>query len=99
MKNGHPHKKSRTISLAVLAGMAPLAIDVGIQVKNGDIKQAGQVLVHNLVGYNPWTNKFDIAGLYHGLFPIAAGAAVHKVAGMLGLNRMIASAGIPLVRI
>jgi len=34
-----------------------------------------------------------------GLMPLAVGVLVHKVAGRLGINRAIASTGIPFIRI
>jgi len=49
MKNGRPSKKrSFTIPLAIVAGVTPLAYDVGVQVRAGDFKQASMVIAHNV---------------------------------------------------
>jgi hypothetical protein len=96
----HHKKKQFTLSLAVVAGFAPLAIDVGTQIKNGNFSEAGRVAVHNLAGYNYWSNTWDMDGFKHGLFPILAGFLVHKfIGGNLGINRMLARAGIPIIRL
>ena len=95
----HNGKKQFTLPLAIVAGVAPLAYDIGVQIKNGDLKQAGMVAAHNVVGYNGWTGGWDTAGLKTGLIPILAGALVHKIAGAMGINSAIARAGIPILRI
>ena len=98
-RGGH-HKKQFTLPLAVIAGFAPLAVDVGTQIKNGDWAQAGKVLVHNTIGYDGFNHNWNLSGFSHGLFPIIAGILVHKfVGGRLGVNRMLANAGIPVVRL
>ena len=94
-KNGKS-KKQFTLPLAIVAGVAPLAYDIGVQVKNGDMKQAAMVAAHNVVGYNGWTGKWDLAGIKTGLVPILAGALVHKIAGAMGINAALARAGIPI---
>jgi hypothetical protein len=85
--------------LAVVAGFIPLASDIAVQVKAGDFRQAGMVAVHNTIGYNGWSKGWDMAGMKTGLFPILAGIMVHKLAGALGVNRMLAAAGIPYLRV
>ena len=97
-KSSH-RKKSFTLPLAVVAGFMPLAVDVGTQLKAGAWSQAGNVMTHNLTGYNPWSGKMDTQGFSHGLYPILAGFGVHKLASMVGLNRLIARSGIPFLRI
>lgn len=88
-----------TIPVAVFAGFLPLASDVGVQIGQGDWLQAGQVLEHNLIGVNPWNGKWDTAGFKHGLYPIALGFVVHIIASKLGVNRMLARARVPFIRI
>ena len=93
------HKKRMTIPLAVVAGFLPLGLDVFNQLKAGEWEQASNVLQHNLIGVNPWSGKWDTQGFNHGLYPIVGGFAVHWMANKIGLNRMIARTGIPLIRI
>lgn len=53
--------------------------------------------------YTGWTGNparsWEPAYLKYGLAPLAAGFVLHKVAGRVGVNRMLASAGVPFVRI
>ena len=95
----HHKKPGITIPLAVVAGFLPIGLDVGQQIKNGDWNEAGNVMVHNLLGINRWNNKWDTQGFSHGLYPIAAGFGVHWLASKLGVNRAIAKAHIPFIRI
>lgn len=93
-------KRKMTIPLAIVGGFIPLAVDVGTQIQGGSWKQAFWVVEHNLTGINQWNgSKFDTQGFSHGLYPIAAGFGIHWLAQKLGINRMIAGSGIPLIRI
>lgn len=42
---------------------------------------------------------FHAARLTEGLLPIALGAVTHKIAGKLGINKALGSAGVPWLRI
>lgn len=48
---------------------------------------------------NPGSGPYEPAYLKYGLFPLAIGLAAHAIAGKLGINRTIARAHIPYVRI
>jgi hypothetical protein len=69
----------------------------------GDVQAGGVQGLRNTVSaiipYDPATRKFTMANLGLGLWPIIGGLIVHKVAGMLGVNRAIASMGIPVFRV
>lgn len=90
-----------TIPLAALAGLAVgLAAPVEQVVKYGRFQEAGKHLVYNYTGYSMWSGKFRTEGLMRGLAPLALGMVVHKViGGRLGVNRMLAQARMPFVRI
>lgn len=101
MKNGRPHHKAgRTISLAVIAGLAPTFTMAYDGFKQGD-NPAGILknVTMRWTGFNTNDGKFYPGQMKYNLLPAIAGVMVHKVAGMMGLNRYIASAGIPWVRI
>lgn len=53
--------------------------------------------------YTGWTGNparsWEPAYLKYGLYPLIAGMVLHKAAGKFGVNRMLASAGVPFVRI
>lgn len=50
-------------------------------------------------GYDPVTNKWSWTLLKVGAMSLIYGAIVHKVANATGINRLIASTGIPYVRL
>jgi hypothetical protein len=88
------------LPLAVVAGFMPLVsreisvtAQYGLGAVPGDVAQA-------FLPYNPTTRKFDTSGLSVGLIPVVVGILVHRViGGYLGVNRALAGAGIPFVRI
>ena len=102
MKRRHS-KRKLTIPLAVVAGFIPMGMDIYNATKSTDKTDLLRVAVHDITGLNigdPAHPHFDMDGFKRGLFPIAAGFAIHKfIGGSLGLNRALASAHIPFIRI
>ena len=95
------------IPIAAVAGFLPLGgmmIDVA---RNPDVYGAKNALTamgvqasRSLAGIDPRNGQFNAAWLGTGLFPIIAGLLVHKfVGGKLGVNKMLAASGIPLIRL
>lgn len=104
------HKAKMTIPIAIVAGFVPGVLDVihngttngwtgssesGMSTLLGDFmgiqtKEAQEV--YHVGGWSPWRLKY-------GLYPAAAGFLMHWGAQKFGINRMIARAGIPLIRI
>lgn len=97
-KRKHHHHKKR-IPLAIIAGLAPTAV-YGFQgfQQQGPIEGLARVSAR-LTGYSPTENKFKYDELVKGWFPLLLGYVGHKIAGKLGINRMIASTGIPFIEI
>jgi hypothetical protein len=91
--------RQMTVPLAVIAGMVPLTLNVYNGAKNGGINGAGFELVRGLTGYNWQAGKMEFNALVRGVGPILLGFLAHKVAGRLGVNRALAQAGVPFVRI
>lgn len=89
-------KAKMTIPLAVVAGFVPVAVGVWNRRSSG--QAISDYLQSSFTGIGT-DGKFNVANLRTGLMPIAAGFIVHKIAGMLGVNKAIARARIPLVRI
>jgi hypothetical protein len=58
-------------------------------------------LSRTMTGFNPYATPmtWESWRLKYGLVPVIAGVAVHKLANLLGVNRAIAGAGIPILRI
>ena len=97
-----PKKKNGgfTIPLAVVAGftvpLGRLWYDYK-GTKNLDIttRQLGQFFT----GYDWTTGKFNFELLKFGTMPVLAGFAVHMLASKMGINRLLGSAGIPIIRL
>ncbi len=96
--------KKITIPLAVVAGFASPIIrtyqhgrDFGIAGEEGAIAEFSRIMI----GINPLKTPvaFESFRLRYGLLPVMLGLGVHKLAGYLGINRMLSQAGIPVVRI
>lgn len=98
-----------TVPLAIAAGFLPL-LSAGLTgYKGGSVhmdvastpgimgamKQVG----FRLSGYSPDTNRFYPGELLKGVGPIFLGWGLHMAASRFGVNRAIARAGIPIVRI
>jgi len=106
VKRAGRRAKKTTVSLAVLAGFAPTAAYAyegfklnGGQGPDGGIQEAAHRITMRLTGYEWKGGYWDAGLLFKGLGPLILGALMHKGANKLGVNRMIANAGIPLIRI
>jgi hypothetical protein len=91
----HHKKHSMTIPIAIVAGFIPPA--VGVWDRRSDPKQMGNFALAAFTGID--NGRFNPAALRYGALPVAAGFLAHKIASRLGVNRALASAGIPLIRI
>lgn len=94
-------KNGFTIPLAV---MAPIGVVGATAISTGSLKDGANYITGALTGYRPdWKEKgwspFHAERLKSGAFPILLGIFAHKVAGKLGVNRMLASSGVPFIRI
>jgi len=92
-------KPGMTVSLAVIAGLLPLANQAIIGFREGGIKRVGDRVCSSLTGYDPSVQRWEAAYLKNGTLPIVLGVLVHKLAGKLGVNRAMGNAGIPFIRI
>lgn len=63
---------------------------------DGAMKNAAMI-----VGWGFWDNKFHLEKLIENVGPMVAGVLVHKFVGgpPLNLNRALANAGVPLIRL
>lgn len=90
-----------TFPVAVLAGLAVPAIDIWKNgLGQGDFQRAGITATAIFTGYNPESHTWELSYLKRGLLPVVAGMAVHKfIGGSLGVNRMLARAKVPFIRL
>lgn len=88
-----------TLPVAVLAGFAPLAYQTYRSYQENGVDGASQALVALTTGYSRWEGAWKAEYLMKGMAPIVAGVLIHKLAGKFGINRALANAGVPLLRL
>lgn len=97
VKKKKSHRKRRlTIPLALAAGFAPGAVVLSRQ---KSLEAAGKEASRIYLGWDVDKGDFWARRLQKGLFPIFAGALVHRAANMVGINRALAAAGVPVLRV
>jgi hypothetical protein len=100
IRRGH---RKPTISLAIVSGLAVPAVTawgVHKQYGMGPVVDNGiSNFVGSMTGYDINYKAFSLSRLKDGLLPVFLGAGVHKAASWFGINRMLAQAGIPFIRI
>lgn len=62
-------------------------------------QRAIDMISMDYTGYSPFMGNWKISRLKYGLLPLVAGMIIHKGANMIGINRAIANAKIPLIRV
>ncbi len=93
-------KPGFTLPIAVLAGFAPLVIGAWNERANGGPDGAAHFAVSRLMGYDYRDHSWNLGRMKMGLLPIMGGLLIHKfVGGKLGVNRMLARAGFPIIRL
>ena len=96
-------KKNRrskfTLPLAVVAGFMPGVATVVDYTQKYGIQGGMTQLSRVYTGFDPQTNKWYPSLLWQGLTPLLIGTVVHKVASLVGVNRALARAGVPFLRI
>ena len=100
-KRGRRGSRQFTLPLAPIAGLiAGLARPAGF-LMSGSYDRAFKALTQNYTGYDIASKKWDFNYLKEGLLPLVLGGLVHKYVGgaPLNINRMLANAGVPVVRI
>lgn len=93
--------KKITFPLATIGGLAAgMAGPVSAAVK-GNFEDALNALARNYTGIDPATGTFNVANLTKGLIPLVIGVSISKFVGgsPLNVNRRLAAAGVPFIRI
>jgi len=99
VRRGPRRAAKMSIPVAVLAGFVPMATDVWHGYTTGGLKNAGISAVAMTTGYDAANKKWSLELLMRGMGPVVAGIIAHKLANRLGVNRALAKAGVPLLRI
>ena len=90
-----------TIPIAPVVGLAAgMAEPVSLLI-SGDIENAANAASLNYTGYDIKAKTFNFDRLKGGLVPLIVGMLVHKFVGgpPLNMNRMLANARVPFIRI
>jgi hypothetical protein len=88
-----------TLPLAIVAGFMPLATNV-ISVSSQGWEPMSWMATQAITGYDTRTKKWWSGNLMKGTVPIILGMLAHKIiGGKLGVNRSLAAAGIPFIRL
>jgi hypothetical protein len=98
-KTKHRRKKSFTIPIAVVAGLAPGLTSAWNALNTGGPQGLSVNLQRNYLGYDPVSRRFWSPLMAGGTYPLMFGLVGHFLASKLGFNRMLASAGVPIIRI
>ena len=108
-RRGKTRRKSNGFKLpvAVVAGFVPGIARTFTHFRNpslhgssNGIEAAGVEASRIYLGYDPRDGDWNPALLSMGTVPLILGMLVHKfVGGRLGVNRALASAGIPIIRL
>lgn len=95
------YSRQITLPIAPIAGLAAGMYSVVLNASQGNYEQAMADAIWHYTGMNiKAANMWQPEGLKYGLLPLVAGLVVHKVVGgTLGANRMLARAGVPVIRI
>lgn len=87
------------LPVAVLAGFVPLVLAAKDGYQYNGWSGVGKRVSLGLTGYNPEDRNWYPAEMLKVTGPIVAGIVAHKVAGRLGINRALANAGVPFLRV
>lgn len=95
------HRPKLTIPLAVVAGFASPVMRIVQHTQSGGATGGVQEMSRIMIGVDPFANPptFQPFLLRYGAFPVAIGMVIHFIAGKLGVNRMLARSGVPLLRV
>lgn len=94
-------RRGFTLPMAPIAGMIPMVIRPIQALMEGNTDLALKTFAFDTIGYDIPNKKWDVARMLSNILPLIAGAAVHKYVGgaPLNVNRMLAQAGVPIIRI
>lgn len=99
-QRGHRKSGGFTLPLAVVAGFVPAVSSTVTFASQVGWKGALPHISRIMTGYNPDDGKFYPGMMLKGLGPIVLGIGVHKfIGGKLGVNRALAAAKIPFLRL
>lgn len=97
---GRSRKRKTTLPLTIVLPLASSGMRLYSESKSIGIQAATENMIGYWTSYNP--RKGNIQGwsrISNGIGPVMIGAGIHKLANILGVNRALSSARIPLIRV
>ncbi len=99
-KKGKRRRPQMTMPLAVVAGFVPPTRIIWAESRGSRGVEGGAVAASRIfIGYDQNNSRWDFSQLQYGFGPILMGFGIHKIAQIVGLNRALAAARIPFIRI
>lgn len=98
-KKGRRHSNGKFVSIAVVAGVAPGLVNAYNGYRASGVNGAVNSLTRNYTGFDTSTRQWRFENMLEGWAPLAGGILVHKIANMLGVNRMLARSIFSFIRI
>jgi len=98
-KKTRRRKNGFTIPIAIIAPMGLVGWNTALYAQNQGVDVALDKLGYWFTGYSVKDADWKWWRMKGGLFPLLGGTLVHKAASKLGLNRALAQAGVPWLRI
>lgn len=99
-KKGKRRRPQMTMPLAIVAGFVPPGRIIFAESRGGRGIEGGAIAASRIfLGYDSTTARWDFSQLQYGFGPILMGFGIHKLAQMVGINRALAAARIPFIRI
>lgn len=100
-KKSRRSKRSVALPLTIVSSLGYVAGNTYGDIKRNGLETGTAMFFGNFTGFRSAPNQpqWDASRLKYGLIPMLLGVGVHKVASKLGLNRALASSGIPWIRI
>ncbi|KKM23371.1 hypothetical protein LCGC14_1615910 [marine sediment metagenome] len=100
MANKKKRRRPRvTFPIAVVAGFIPGAARTLDAFQSTGWRGGTQVMGQAYLGYDWLTGQWHPGTMWYGTAPLVLGIIVHRVAGLLGINRALGQARIPFFRI
>ena len=88
-----------TVPLAVVVPIAYGLSRPAAELMKGNVEGAAREAVRSIVLVEPTTGKLQAEYFWRFWGPLLIGSGMHKLAGILGINRTLAAAKVPFIRI
>lgn len=98
-KKRRSSKRKFTIPIALVAGLMPGVSRSFTHFQAGGFRGLSTEVSRIYLGYDPPSGTWNTNLMWFGFFPLVLGLVVHKAAGVLGINRALSRAGIPVIRV